>query len=147
MDILTRLKRGALMVLLAIGIITLATDMAYASAAPVAASTSGGSGFTLSAGLVMMISTFVIPIIVGLLTKYNASASLKQFVTAILAAVASLINAATQLDGTAVISKEMLTLAIGTFVLSQATYLGIYKPLDLNAKTAPNLGVGKNTIT
>lgn len=102
------------------------------------------SQITLSAWLVTLISTFVIPIITGLLTKYNAGPGLKQFVTAILSAVAGLISSGSMPDGTATFSKETLLLVLTTFIVTQATYLGIYKPFDLNGKTAPGSGIGKS---
>lgn len=105
------------------------------------------SQITLSAWLVTLISTFIIPIITGLLTKYNAGVGLKQFVTAVLSAVAGLVSNGIQPDGSATFSKETLVLVLTTFIVTQATYLGIYKPFDLNAKTAPNAGVGSSSST
>lgn len=97
---------------------------------------------TLSALLVMMIATFIIPAVVALLTKSAASASVKQFVTALLAAVSGVISTATGADGTALISKESVLLALGAFALAQANYTGLYRPHALNAKLLPNTGLG-----
>lgn len=96
----------------------------------------------LSALLVTMIVSFAVPAIVALLTKSAASAWIKQFVTALLAAVTGVVAISTQTDGTANISKESIILALGTFALAQATYVGLYKPHGINAKLAPGAGIG-----
>lgn len=97
---------------------------------------------TLTATITTMIVSFLIPAGVALLTKSNASTWLKQFVGALAAAVTGVIVTATQLDGTAVISKEAIVLAAGAFFLSQASYVSVYRPHDANAKIAPDVGIG-----
>lgn len=97
---------------------------------------------TLSALLVTFLATAVIPVLTGLATKLDASPAVKQLITAVLSAVSGLLTVATQMDGTAVISKEALVLAIGTFILTQATYLGLYRPHHLDARLSPNTGLG-----
>lgn len=97
---------------------------------------------TLSALVVTMIVSYLIPAVTALLTKANASAWLKQFVTAVLAAANGLVVTATQIDGTAVISKQALVLALGSFIAAQASYVGLYKPHAANAKIAPAKGLG-----
>lgn len=97
---------------------------------------------TLSALIVTTIVTFLIPAVTALLTKATASTGLKQFVTALLAAINGLVVTATQVDGTAVISKQALILALGSFLAAQAAYVGLYKPHDANAKIAPDKGLG-----
>lgn len=97
---------------------------------------------TLSALVVTMIVSYLIPAVTALLTKANASAWLKQFVTALLAAVNGLVVTATQIDGTAVVSKQALVLALGSFIAAQASYVALYKPHDANAKIAPTKGLG-----
>lgn len=97
---------------------------------------------TLSALIVTTIVTFLIPAVTALLTKATASTGLKQFVTALLAAINGVVVTATQVDGTAVISKQALILALGSFLAAQAAYVGLYKPHDANGKIAPDKGLG-----
>jgi hypothetical protein len=98
--------------------------------------------FTLSALIVTLIGSYLIPAVVALITKSNANTWLKQFVTGLLAAVTALISTATQLDGTALISTSSILLALGSFILAQATYVSVYKPHNVNARTAPMRGLG-----
>lgn len=97
---------------------------------------------TLSALVVTMIVSYLIPAITALLTKASASVGVKQFVTALLAALNGVVVTATQIDGTAVISKQAAVLALGSFIAAQASYVGLYKPHDANAKIAPAKGLG-----
>lgn len=97
---------------------------------------------TLSAVFVTLLVSFLLPAVVGLITKSSASAWVKQFVTAFLAMVTGLITTATTLDGTAVFSRDMLLLAIGSFILSQANYVTLYKPHAANDKLGPAQGIG-----
>jgi hypothetical protein len=96
----------------------------------------------LSAILVTLIVTMVLPALTALVTKSTASASIKQFVTALLAAVTGLVVTSTQLDGTAVFGKESALLALSTFILAQATYWGLWRPHQVNATVAPTVGLG-----
>lgn len=97
---------------------------------------------TISAIIVTLIISVVVPLATALLTKASASAGVKQFVTALLAAVTGLLVTSTQLDGTAVLSRPALLLAIGTFIAAQANYVGFWQPHALNAKVAPGVGLG-----
>jgi hypothetical protein len=96
----------------------------------------------LSAVIVTMIASVVIPAITALLTKATASVGIKQAVTGLLSAVSGLLAVSTQIDGTAVISKPAVVLAIGTFLSAQAAYWGLWRPHELNAKVAPAAGLG-----
>ena len=125
---------------LAVVVLGVATPVAHAESDVVV---TAEQPFTVSSGTVMLIMSFVIPIIVGVFTKYNLPVILKQFITGLLSAAAGLITTSTQLDGTAVMSKPTILAALGIFVISQATYLGIYKPLSLNDATFPTFGLGK----
>lgn len=98
--------------------------------------------FTLSAVMVTMLASFILPALVALSTKLTASTWLKQFVSGILSAVTGVLVTATQLDGTAVISREAIVLSLGAFALSQANYVSVYRPHNLNAKVAPEAGIG-----
>jgi glucan phosphoethanolaminetransferase (alkaline phosphatase superfamily) len=99
--------------------------------------------FTTSALTVTMLVSYLLPALVALSTKMTASTWLKQFVSGILSAVTGLVVTATQLDGTAVFSKEALLLTLGSFILSQATYVSVYKSHDANSKIAPSVGLGR----
>jgi hypothetical protein len=101
------------------------------------------SSVTLSAELTAVIVGIAMPILVGAITKSHASAFLKQCVGGFCSVVASVIITATQMDGTAILSKEALLTAFGTFIVSQAMYLGVWKPLNLNQKVMPRSGLGE----
>lgn len=96
----------------------------------------------LSAILTLLIVTMILPAITAAVTKSTASAGVKQFVTALLSAITGLVVTATQIDGTAVFSKEAAVLALGTFITAQATYWGLWRPHTVNAKITPGVGVG-----
>lgn len=97
---------------------------------------------TVSALIVTMLVSYVLPALVALTTKLTAGTWLKQFVSGLLAAITGLVVTATQLDGTAVFSKDALLLALGAFVLSQANYISLYRPHAADAKIAPQAGLG-----
>lgn len=101
-----------------------------------------GATFTLSAFWVMVIATLLIPVATGFLTKLTASATVKQILTLVLAALVSILNVSTQLDGVAVVSWNTVVLTVVQTLAAIATYLGVYQPHQLNAKTAPNAGIG-----
>jgi hypothetical protein len=101
--------------------------------------------FTLDTTLVMIITAVVLPLLVGLVTKYNAHPAVKWIVTAFCAAAAALINTSITETGVAVISKESLVLACVTFLTTTLAYLGLYKPIDANARLAPTVGIGPST--
>ncbi len=91
-------------------------------------------------GLTVLLGLFI-PVVVGLLTKYRASATVKGVVNIVLTGVAGLVTASTAGD-TAVISWDALLYAGIAWAISVASYLGIYQSVDINAKTAPNAGIG-----
>lgn len=96
----------------------------------------------LSPTTVIILISVVIPFVTGLLTKLEASTTLKQCVTIVLTAANALIVTATMADGTAVLSQESLTnFAIST-VIALLTYLGFMQPHNTNAKLAPGAGIG-----
>jgi hypothetical protein len=96
----------------------------------------------ISAILVTLIVTMILPALVAAVTKSSASPGIKQFVTALLAAVTGLVVTSTQLDGTAVFGKESALLALSTFIAAQATYWGLWRPHAVNDKLAPAAGLG-----
>ena len=97
---------------------------------------------TLSATLTATIVSVLLPLVTAFITKAAASPSVKQFVTAALSAVAGALVTATQLDGTAVISKQAALLALATFITSSSVYRNLYRPHSLNDNLAPAIGVG-----
>jgi hypothetical protein len=92
--------------------------------------------------VVTMLSGLIIPIAVGIVTKSAAAPQVKQVVTIVLAGVAALITSSTLADGSAVFSLETLLLAGFTWLVAIASYLGVYRPLNLNDHTLPNSGLG-----
>lgn len=99
----------------------------------------------LSAFLVTLVVAYLIPLVTAFITKVSASVTLKQLVTAILAAANGFITNATMQDGTAVFTKEALLFAVMSFITANIAYIGTWKPHNLNAKAAPNSGLGSAT--
>jgi hypothetical protein len=98
---------------------------------------------TIPALLVTIIVSYLTPILTGLLTRIDASASTKQFVAAVLSAVTGLVASSTLADGTAVFSTSTLTLAAIAFLANQTAYLGLYRPHGANSYLLPNIGIVK----
>jgi hypothetical protein len=96
---------------------------------------------TLNAQLTIFITSLFIPLVVGIITKYNAPALVKFIVNAVISTGASLINTSINESGVAVIGKASAVTALYTIVISTLTYLSLYKPLDINAKLLPEVGV------
>lgn len=95
----------------------------------------------LSALTVTAVVSLFIPIVVGLITKVDLNPLWKGAINIVLSAVNAAIVTATVADGTAVFSKETLIAAFFGMVVSLATYLQVYKPLDANSKLLPNKGI------
>jgi hypothetical protein len=96
----------------------------------------------LNAQLTTFALSVVIPALVALVTKWSAAAWVKVTANAVLSAVAAAITMSVTIDGTAVLSRSTLLLAGEQFALSMLAYLGLYKPSNLGAKIAPNVGLG-----
>lgn len=96
---------------------------------------------TLTATITTLLVSFLLPAVVSLVTRATSSTWVKQFVAALAATVTGVIVTATQLDGTAVISKSAVVLAMGAFFASQVAYGRLYKPHNANARIAPNVGL------
>lgn len=102
---------------------------------------------TLNSTIATLIASALIPLVVGLLTKVTASAKLKAIVSIVLNAIQALIVSSVTSDGSAVISTQTLILwAIGV-ATSIGSYLGVWKPADINQKLAPSFGLGKTPGT
>jgi hypothetical protein len=92
--------------------------------------------------VVTVIIGTVLPLLTGLLTKLQASDTVKGVVNLTLAAASGVITAGLVADGGALISREALIYAVLAWVQSVATYLGIWKSLDINARLIPTKGLG-----
>lgn len=97
---------------------------------------------TLSAMVTTFVVSTVLPLIIAFVTKRHAPNWVKQVVSIAAAAVTAIITAGTQLDGTAVISKETVILAFTGLVTQITTYLGLYKPNSVSEFTLPGFGLG-----
>jgi len=91
---------------------------------------------------VTFILSLVLPLVIGLVTKYSASAQVKQIVLLIATGAATLLNANLTDSGYAVLSWNTVALWGISLVATIATYLGIYKPHEVNQKLAPEVGFG-----
>lgn len=100
---------------------------------------------TISALVVQLVVSTLVPLVVGIVTKVNAPSSVKALTMIVVNAASALVVTSTQADGTAVISSTALLFAILGVVQSAATYLGVWKPLGVaqavQSKTA-NFGIG-----
>jgi hypothetical protein len=95
----------------------------------------------ISALIVAVVAGYVIPIITSLLTHVDATAGIKQFVTALLSAVSAFLTSVTLADGSAVFSYETLLFAVLGFISAQVAYVGFWKPHALNTRIAPEFGI------
>lgn len=97
---------------------------------------------TIAGWLVTALISNLIPGLVSAITKSSANAWVKQFVGGALAAVTALLTTNAAADGSAVLTKQTLLLALIVFAGSQLSYLALYKPRNANAKILPEFGLG-----
>ena len=97
--------------------------------------------------LVKIAVGLLLPALTGLLTKWNASATVKQVVAIVLSAVSAIIIENTVEDGSAVLSSEVLLDAAILYGVQILSYLGLYKPHEASARLAPRFGVGGGTAS
>ncbi len=97
---------------------------------------------TLAPLVVVLLTGTFIPILVGIVTKLDASPGLKQVVTIVLAGIAGLLNASLVADGSAVFSVETLLLACATWLVAIAEYAGVMGSARINDRLFPNFGLG-----
>ena len=83
-----------------------------------------------------------LPLVVGLVTKYSASAGVKVVVGILVAGVAAVLQQAIANGGDAILTTETARVFVLTYGVQVLTYLGIYGPVDANAKLLPAKGVG-----
>jgi small basic protein len=108
--------------------------------------------FVIAAPVVMTVVSLLIPLVTGLATKYTLPGWVKGFITILLNAIAAAIVTATQADGTAVFSNELLMTTVYGTIISVVAYLAVYKSAGLtssapDAKLAPRAGLGPSSPT
>lgn len=114
-----------------------------AYAVEVATDQDGTAGaITLSALAVTFLVSLLLPIVTGLLTKYNAPGTVKGIVALAVSSINGLIVANMATDGGARVGKTAIVLAGMSFAIQTATYLGVYQPAKANAKLGPDFGIG-----
>lgn len=98
--------------------------------------------FTLDPTQLVIITSVIIPLVVGFITKKSASKEVKAVTNIVVTALATLLGNAVNDTGIAVFSSEMITNFIIGVIISIGSYYGVYKSFDIPAKTAPNKGIG-----
>lgn len=83
----------------------------------------------------------VLPLLVAFITKLNASSLLKAVLHIILSAIAALVVQASVNDGVAVLSKQGLVLAIGTWAVGVVSHESLWKK-NAAPHLAPEAGLG-----
>lgn len=97
---------------------------------------------TLHQPTVLIITGVLLPLVVGLVTKYSASKVVKGVVNVVVSGIAALIVKGTVDNGDFVLDQALIIDWATVFVISLATYLGVYGHADINAKLAPSKGIG-----
>ena len=103
--------------------------------------------YTVSAPVVTLIVALLIPIVNGLITKYTLPGGIKGLITLALNTIMAFITTSMSATGAAVFSVQTLYTAALGFVVSVASYSGIYRGLGLtsssvNGKLGPDTGIG-----
>ena len=97
---------------------------------------------TLSAVVVTALIGSVLPLLVGLVTKLNASSKLKGGILIGLNAVQGFLIAGSMGGGDINLTIDTAVLWGVGILVSLASYYGLYKPADVSTKLAPGFGVG-----
>lgn len=140
MKTLTLFRAWLLLMVLSFAALT-TTALAAGPVAPVAVQgTSHALVITPIAWTV--ITGLIMPFVMALVTKYWASSALKGAVGIVLAAVAAIIERATLADGSAVFTSGLLLDVLLVYVPQLGTYIGFWQHVNINAKIAPNVGIG-----
>lgn len=140
------LKRmlAACAVLFAVGL-TLG-PAAYAAAPDDVAALSvseAGSEFVIAPVYWSMLTGLAIPVVIALLTKETLPTKWKAVLGIVAAALSSVVIRATTVDGSGVLDQALFVDTLLVFGPQVLSYVGFWKPvLDVNAKVAPNFGVG-----
>lgn len=103
--------------------------------------------FKISANYVTVLVSVVIPLIVGLMTKYTLPSGVKGLITLVLNAVNALVTSAVTMGSSMVISQATFNTWILGLVVSIGMYLGVYKNLGFTSslvggKLFPAKGIG-----
>lgn len=144
-----RLLRGLLGLFVAVVLVVLvapSSAIAY-FAPPVPEDINSVARIQLSAFTVQLAIGLIIPILVGLMTKYTLPGWVKGVIMLVLNAIQTLIVQATMADGSAVIDKTTFVAWVLAVVASVAAYTGVYKQVGLtsshpNGKLLPRVGLG-----
>lgn len=100
---------------------------------------------TLSPAIVALVAGVVSPWLVAAISHINAPPRLKQTLGGFVALLVGLVGTYTVADGSASIPLTVLASTIVTFLAQQASYLGLWRRLNLNRWRwlLPALGIGK----
>lgn len=101
----------------------------------------------LDAQTVSLLVGVVIPLLVGLLSKLNASSGLKAILNAFLSAIAGALTTVTIV--TEATLRDFVIAILSTWVVSVATYYGIWKPTGVAGTVAvktSGFGVGSPPV-
>jgi hypothetical protein len=98
-----------------------------------------GNFLNIAGSWVLWVFPFI-PLLVGLLTKLNASSKIKSIAMILFNGLAAL---AYQIDTSGgILTKETASAWAFGIIVSTATYLGIWKPLEVTQNLAPDKGIG-----
>jgi hypothetical protein len=104
----------------------------------------GDTHLHLNPQLLTYATGLIIPLVVGLVTKWHASSGLKAWANVILSVIAGALNVALTSNGDVLLSA-WVTGIVQTLVVSVASYYGFWKPTGI-AQTvqlvAPSVGIG-----
>ncbi len=88
--------------------------------------------------------TLLLPLAVGLVTKFSTSAGLKAVLLLLFSAVTAVASNLLAVDGATDVGP-MITDTIVTFVIAVATYFGFWRPTEVAAAAQNTLVTDKNT--
>ena len=97
--------------------------------------------------LLALLSGSIIPLLVGLVSKLNASSALKAVLNALLTAIAGAVVTATQAGGAIVWQLYLINIGLA-WLSSCATYFGLWKPTGVSAaiqRRTAHVGLGRDT--
>lgn len=97
---------------------------------------------TIAQSWVSLLLTLLIPVAVAIVTKSHLDSRYKAVITMILAAVVVLVHRSTVDNGDAIISTKVAFDWVVTTAVAVASYLGWWQQVNINAKAAPNVGIG-----
>ena len=102
--------------------------------------------FSMDAAAVSLLVGSILPILVGLITKFGAPSSLKAVILLFIAAAQGMIVNATMIDGSAVLSWNTVVVAGLGWITAIASYYGFLTPVGVSPKvneSTANFGLGK----